>query len=85
MTRIEDFKFSADVSQVFDDMVDRSVPFYSEVQRMITEMSESFLVDGTNIYDLGCSTGTTLALTVFCFFGAPPPTPLENNTKTIPK
>jgi tRNA (cmo5U34)-methyltransferase len=62
MKRIEDFKFSRDVVQVFDDMVDRSVPFYSEVQRMITEMSESFLVDGTNVYDLGCSTGTTLGM-----------------------
>ena len=62
MKRIEDFKFSREVVQVFDDMVDRSVPFYSEVQRMITEMSESFLADGTNVYDLGCSTGTTLGM-----------------------
>ena len=27
---------------------------------MIVEMAVDFSVDGTNIYDLGCSTGTTL-------------------------
>ena len=48
------------VASVFDDMLDRSVPFYREIQRMLGEMAVDFAVDGTNIYDLGCSTGTTL-------------------------
>jgi tRNA (cmo5U34)-methyltransferase len=55
-----DFAFSEKVAAVFDDMVDRSVPFYSEMQRMITEMAVDIAVEGTNIYDLGCATGTTL-------------------------
>jgi len=37
----------------------RSVPFYAEVQRMIGEMVADFAVDGTNVYDLGCSTCAT--------------------------
>jgi tRNA (cmo5U34)-methyltransferase len=41
-------------------MLDRSVPFYSEIQRMIAEIAADFAVEGSNIYDLGCSTGTTL-------------------------
>ena len=57
---VEDFKFGEKVAAVFDDMLDRSVPFYEETQRMIVEMAADFAVDGTNIYDLGCSTGTTL-------------------------
>ncbi len=57
---ISDFSFGEQVASVFDDMVDRSVPFYHEVQRMIAEMARDFAVEGTNIYDLGCSTGTTL-------------------------
>jgi tRNA (cmo5U34)-methyltransferase len=57
---IADFNFGKKVASVFDDMLDRSVPFYQEVQRMITEMAVDFGVEGTNIYDLGCSTGTTL-------------------------
>ena len=57
---IGDFNFGEKVASVFDDMLDRSVPFYQEIQRMIAEMAVDFAVDGTNIYDLGCSTGTTL-------------------------
>jgi tRNA (cmo5U34)-methyltransferase len=56
----EDFKFGKKVVAVFDDMVSRSVPFYHEIQRMIAEMANDFAVEGTNVYDLGCSTGTTL-------------------------
>ncbi len=57
---IPDFTFGNGVAAVFDDMLDRSVPFYQEIQRMISEMAVDFAVEGTNVYDLGCSTGTTL-------------------------
>lgn len=57
---IADFNFGKKVATVFDDMLDRSVPFYREIQRMIAEIAMDFAVEGTNIYDLGCSTGTTL-------------------------
>ncbi len=55
-----DFNFGEKVAAVFDDMLDRSVPFYEEMQRMIAEMASDFAVEGSKIYDLGCSTGTTL-------------------------
>ena len=57
---IPDFKFGENVVRVFDDMVSRSVPFYDEMQRMIGEQVADFATPGTNVYDLGCSTGTTL-------------------------
>jgi tRNA (cmo5U34)-methyltransferase len=60
MPKVADFEFGEKVAAVFDDMLDRSVPFYSETQRMIAEIAADFCVDGTNIYDLGCSTGTTM-------------------------
>jgi len=56
----EDFRFGKSVVSVFDDMVTRSVPFYAEMQRMMSEIALDFAVPGTNVYDLGCSTGTTL-------------------------
>jgi tRNA (cmo5U34)-methyltransferase len=56
----KDFKFGATVANVFDDMVNRSVPFYSEIQRMTAELAANHAQAGTNVYDLGCSTGTTL-------------------------
>src|SRR4030095_3040290 len=55
-----DFKFSSKVAGVFDDMVNRSVPFYGEIQRMIAELSAEQALPSTNVYDLGCATGTTL-------------------------
>lgn len=62
VSRPTDFVFDARTASVFDDMVDRSVPFYGEMQRMIGEIAADFAVPGTNLYDLGCSTGTSLAL-----------------------
>jgi tRNA (cmo5U34)-methyltransferase len=62
-TRLEkpsDFKFNAAVVDVFDDMVVRSVPMYIEFQRMITEIAFDYAKYDTALYDLGCSTGTTL-------------------------
>src|SRR3954464_10757782 len=57
---ITDFAFGEKVASVFDDMLDRSVPFYREMQRMIVEMANDFAVEKSNVYDLGCSTGNTL-------------------------
>jgi tRNA (cmo5U34)-methyltransferase len=57
---VADFSFGEKVASVFDDMLDRSVPFYQEIQRMIAEMAADFVAEGTNVYDLGCSTGNTL-------------------------
>ncbi len=58
--RPRDFKFDNRTADVFDDMVSRSVPFYDEIQRMTGELAAEFAVPGTNLYDLGCATGTTL-------------------------
>jgi tRNA (cmo5U34)-methyltransferase len=57
---IENFNFGQETAAVFDDMLDRSVPFYAEIQRMMGEIAADFGVPGTHLYDLGCSTGTTL-------------------------
>jgi tRNA (cmo5U34)-methyltransferase len=57
--QVKDFDFGKDTAKVFDNMLDRSVPFYTEIQRMIGEMAADFAVSGTNLYDLGCSTCTT--------------------------
>ena len=57
---IGDFSFNHETAGVFEDMLGRSVPFYEEIQRMIRELAGDFAADGTNVYDLGCSAGTTL-------------------------
>ena len=57
--RIDDFNFGAQTAAVFDDMLNRSVPFYGETQRMVGEMVADFATAESNIYDLGCSTCNT--------------------------
>lgn len=57
----DDFRFDESTARVFDDMLERSVPFYAEMQRMTVELAQRFAQPGTSVVDLGCSTGTTLA------------------------
>ena len=58
--QVGDFAFNATVADVFDDMVGRSVPYYEEMQRMVCELARDFAQPDTNLYDIGCSTATTL-------------------------
>ena len=60
INKVSDFKFGTQVANVFDDMVSRSVPYYGEIQRMIAEQAADHVKPGTFVYDLGCSTGTTM-------------------------
>jgi tRNA (cmo5U34)-methyltransferase len=60
ITKVSDFKFGTTVVNVFDDMVSRSVPYYNEMQRMLAEIAADHVKEGAFVYDLGCSTGTTL-------------------------
>jgi tRNA (cmo5U34)-methyltransferase len=59
-TEIGGFNFGEKTAEVFDDMLDRSVPLYAELQRMIGEIAAEFAQDGSTIFDLGCSTGITM-------------------------
>lgn len=44
---MKDFDFGTDTPKVFDNMLERSVPFYSETQRMIGEIAADSAVPGT--------------------------------------
>ncbi len=57
---VGDFNFGEKTAAVFEDMLDRSIPLYRELQRMLGEIAAEFAVSGTNVYDLGCSNGVTL-------------------------
>lgn len=57
-----DFAFNNKVAGVFDDMVTRSVPFYVEMQRMMSELVADHCGEDGVIYDLGCSTGATMIM-----------------------
>lgn len=45
---------------IFNSHVRDSVPLYDEIHSLIRDMSGWYLQDGTNMYDIGCSTGEVL-------------------------
>ena len=49
------FEFDEEVAAVFDDMLDRSVPFYKEMLRLTTNFALQYLESNDVVYDLGCS------------------------------
>jgi len=54
------FEFDEEVASVFDDMLNRSVPFYTENLNLQIDILKDFLKNGDKIVDLGSSTGTFL-------------------------
>jgi len=58
------FRFDAAVAEVFDDMAVRSIPLYHETMEVMSFWASRILRDEDRVYDLGCSTGTALALMI---------------------
>ncbi len=54
------FEFDEEVAAVFDDMLQRSVPFYKESQKITEFFALKNLKDGSILYDLGSSTASLL-------------------------
>ncbi len=52
-----DWTFDERVAEVFPDMIQRSVPGYSNIISMIGMLAERFVQPNTQVYDLGCSLG----------------------------
>jgi tRNA (cmo5U34)-methyltransferase len=64
----QDFSFNEQVAEVFDDMLERSIPCYHQVMKMTAQLIAPFVTSHDRIYDLGCSTGKPL-LTLASHFG----------------
>jgi tRNA (cmo5U34)-methyltransferase len=63
LTHLGDFCFDQAVVDVFPDMINRSVPGYATILRMIGQIAEGYARPNTFCYDLGCSLGAaTLAM-----------------------
>ncbi len=60
---IQGFRFDDQVSRVFADMIQRSVPGYGLTLQMIAVLAAQYAQNNTSLYDLGCSLGaSTLAM-----------------------
>ena len=63
LTNVAEFRFDDAVAAVFPDMIQRSVPGYSNIIAMTGLIAARHAQDNTRCYDLGCSLGaSTLAM-----------------------
>ncbi len=57
LSDIKAFEFNDAVTEVFRDMISRSVPGYELLLRVIGLYANVFVQDNSRVYDLGCSLG----------------------------
>ncbi|PLR37414.1 carboxy-S-adenosyl-L-methionine synthase CmoA [Chimaeribacter californicus] len=57
IAKLGDWTFDERVAEVFPDMIQRSVPGYSNIISMIGMLAGRFVRPGSQVYDLGCSLG----------------------------
>lgn len=58
------WQFDGDVTDVFDDMLARSIPHESVMRELVNEVACRFVQPGTVVADLGCSRGAALGALV---------------------
>lgn len=56
----EAWKFDDEVTRVFDDMLERSIPQYDVMRQLVTSIACGFARPETAIVDLGCSRGEAI-------------------------
>jgi tRNA (cmo5U34)-methyltransferase len=55
------WQFDAEVTDVFEEMLRRSIPQYDVMRKAVFEIATRFAREKTAIVDLGCSRGDALA------------------------
>lgn len=51
------WQFNEDVTNVFSDMLSRSIPGYESMRELVYRIAKNYAKEGTNILDIGCSSG----------------------------
>jgi tRNA (cmo5U34)-methyltransferase len=57
--------FDGEVTRVFEDMLERSIPQYETMRRLVFDIACCYVQRKTDIVDLGCSRGEALAPLVY--------------------
>lgn len=60
----EKWQFDGEVSRVFGDMLERSIPQYEVMRKAVTDLAACYVKPRTDIVDLGCSHGEAMAALV---------------------
>lgn len=60
------WKFNEEVSEVFSDMLSRSIPDYDNMRDLMFRMAKNFVTPYSNVLDIGCSTGLSAKMLIEC-------------------
>ena len=55
------WEFNQEVTDCFDEMLERSIPGYHEMRDLVTRIGSRYLKQNTSIIDIGCSNGNAIA------------------------
>jgi tRNA (cmo5U34)-methyltransferase len=55
------WEFDEEVTAVFENMLERSIPQYELMRQLIFSVGQKFVTQGSDILDLGCSKGDSMA------------------------
>lgn len=58
---MDKWEFNQEVTDIFDDMLSRSIPQYEEMRNLVYQLACKFVQPHTAIVDLGCSRGGAIA------------------------
>lgn len=61
------WQFDADVTSVFDDMLQRSIPQYDVMRSAVTNLAKQYIQPQTAVIDLGSSRGEAVAKLIDCY------------------
>lgn len=54
------WEFDKEVTEVFDEMLERSIPDYTNMRNLVTSIGSEFVKQHTSIIDIGCSNGNAI-------------------------
>lgn len=54
------WEFNEEVTECFEEMLERSIPAYSDMRELVTRIGKRYVKSKTAIVDLGCSTGEAI-------------------------
>lgn len=54
------WEFNEEVTEVFDEMLERSIPDYENMRRLVERIGFNYVQIGSSIVDIGCSNGNAI-------------------------
>lgn len=60
------WEFNEEVSEVFSNMLSRSIPDYENMRDLLFRMARNFVTPYSNVLDIGCSTGLSAKRLIEC-------------------